>query len=164
VRPFRSARRVRGERSSRALLLIEFPLEVAQIGGVWWMQADLFEERKDVVEVSDGVERGGVLGAEGAAYGGEEEGGVDLFEGDAAVVEGRGEAPVFLPGASDGSRGAPVVVEGGADVAVAVHECWSALGVAQGRAVDREGVAVVAEPAQEGIEHGLVPRRLCHSW
>ena len=64
----------------------------------------------------------GVFGAEGAAYGGEEEGGVDLLERNAAVVEGFGKAPVFWPGAFHGAGGAAVVFEDDHHEEVAVHE------------------------------------------
>lgn len=130
MRRVRSARGARGERSVGAGLLIELPLEVAQVGGVWRIHADLVEEGKDVVKGSDGVEGRCVLGAEGAPYGGEEEGRVDLFEQDAAVVEGRGKSPVFRARVSEGAGGAAVVVEDGLDVDVAVHECaqpWGSL-------------------------------------
>ena len=110
--------------------MIELPEEVAQVSGVWRIRADLVEEGKQVVEGSDGVEGRGVLGAEGAADGGEEKGRVDLFEQDAAVVEGRGKSPVFRASVSEGAGGAAVVVEDGLDVNVSFHECaqpWGSL-------------------------------------
>lgn len=110
--------------------MIEFPLEVAQVSGVWRIRADLVEEWKQVREGSDGVEGRGVLGAEGAADDGEEEGGVDLLEQDATVIEGRGKSPVARPGVSEGAGRAAVVVEDGLDVDVSFHECaqpWGSL-------------------------------------
>lgn len=101
---------------------IELRLEVPQIAGVGWIQADLVEERKDIGEGSDGVERSGVLGAEGAPYGGKEEGGFDLLEGDAAIVEDPRQAPILGSGVAEGAGGAAIVVEDGLHVEVALHE------------------------------------------
>jgi hypothetical protein len=103
-------------------LPIEPGLEVPQIGWVGWIQADLVQERIDVVERSDGVEGSGVFGAEGAPYGGEEEGGVDLPEGDAAIVEDPGQAPILGSDVSQGAGGAAIVVEDRLHVELAFHE------------------------------------------
>ncbi len=102
-------------------LLIELRLEVPQIAGVGWIQADLVEERKDVVEGSDGVEGSGVLGAEGAPYGGKEEGGFDVLEGDTAIVEDPGQAPILGSGVAEGAGGAAIVVEDRLHVEAAFH-------------------------------------------
>lgn len=71
---------------------------------------------------SDGVEGSGVLGAEGAPHGGEEEGGIDLLEGDAAIVEDPGKAPILGAGVAEGAGGAAIVVEDRLHVEVALHE------------------------------------------
>lgn len=102
---------------------VELRLEVPQIAWVGWIQADLVQERKDVVERADGVEGGGVPGAEGAPHGGEEERGVDLLERDAAIVEDPGQAPILGSGVSQGAGGAAIEVEDGLHVEVAFHEC-----------------------------------------
>ena len=103
-------------------LLIELRLEVPKIAWVGWIQADLVQQREDVVEGSDGAEGRGVLGAEGAPYGGKEEGGVDLLEGDAAIVEDPGQAPVLGSGVTEGAGGAAIEVEDRLHVEVALHE------------------------------------------
>ncbi len=103
-------------------MLIELRLEVLQIAGVGWIQADLVEQRKDIGEGSDGVEGSGVLGAEGAPDGGQEEGGVDLLEGNAAIVEDAGQAPIFGAGVSEGAGSAAIEVEDSLHVEVAIHD------------------------------------------
>ena len=103
-------------------MLIELGLKVPQIVGVGGTEADLVEERKDVVEGSDRVEGSGVFGAEGAPHGCEEEGGIDLLEGDAAIVEDPCKAPILWAGVAEGAGGAAIVVEERLHVEVAFHE------------------------------------------
>ena len=59
-----------------------------------------------------------------------------------------------------GEAGAPPVVGQSAVVAgreAGAQGCLSALRIAEGRAVDGDRVAAMAEPAEEGIDHGFVP-------
>ena len=95
---------------------------------VGWVQADLVQEWKDVVERADGVEGSSVLGSEGAPHDGEEERGFDLLDGNAAVVEDAGQAPIFGAGVSEGAGGAAVVVEDGRHVEMAIHEFTQPVG------------------------------------
>jgi hypothetical protein len=74
------------------------------------------------VEGADGVEGSGVFGAKGAPHDGEKECGVDLLEGDAAIVEVPGQAPILGSDVSQGAGGAAVVVEDRLHVELAFHE------------------------------------------
>jgi hypothetical protein len=62
------------------------------------------------------------FGAEGAPHDGEKECGVDLLEGDAAIVEVHGQAPILGSEVSQGAGGAAVVVEDRLHVELAFHE------------------------------------------
>lgn len=85
--------------------------EVAEIGRLWLRRDQLLDHGAEIVERGDRSHGRRVVGSPRAPGGGEQESGVDNFEGDLAVVESRGEAAVCAPGEAGGAGSASVEVE-----------------------------------------------------
>jgi len=60
--------------------------EVFEVAGLWWSDTQLVNDRQQVVEAGDGLERRGVCSAEGSTGGGEDDGVLDGLQVYAAVV------------------------------------------------------------------------------
>ena len=115
----------------------------------------------EVREGTYGSQGRGVGGAQQPAGGSKEQGVFDGLQWDSSVVQLSGQQTVLATDVSRGPRGLAVGVEDLADilfpaVMVRFHAVASALGIPQRRAVDMNGVAVVAKPAQQCIHHRLV--------
>ena len=97
---------------------------------------------------------------ERAAGGSEQQGVLDGNQGHATFIKlGRQEAIGTVDGSGSPRRPA-IGAENGADVLFAVdrqsmHVSSSTLRIAQRRTFDVDGVAVVAEPAEQSFDHGL---------
>jgi hypothetical protein len=78
----------------RVLAAGEFSMQVGQIAGIRSKSEDLVEHREVVGQRVDRTEGDGALGSKGTTGGGEEEGGPDGVEWDAAGGEGGGEETI----------------------------------------------------------------------
>lgn len=112
------------------------------------------------MERAHGLKLGCIWRTEDAACGGEDERVFDSSERNAAIKESRRQNAVIAADGTGGARHEAVRVQDLADVIVfrdvGFHGRISALRFAQGWSVDLNGVAEVAQAAQERIDHGAV--------
>jgi hypothetical protein len=90
--------------------------EVVEVGRIWPSSDQLLDHGAEIVERGDRSHGRRVVGSPRAPGGGEQESGVDNFEGDLAVVESRGEAAVGAPGEAGGAGSGSVEVEDAFDI------------------------------------------------
>jgi len=94
--------------------------EVGEVGGFEGVAEDLGDHRLEVVQRSDGFERGEVGGPAATTGGRQHDRGGDDLEGDPAVEEGLGEALVVRAAAPEGIRRGTVELEDCGDEGLSV--------------------------------------------
>ena len=133
--------------------------EVTSIGGPGFGMsletAYFLNEAAEVVQGANRQQRGIVRIAIQAANGAENKSVFDDVERNAALVKSGGQEAVLAMDEAGGCRCLAVSGEHAPDVMVLgdVHNRGSALRIAQRRTIDIDGVAVMAETAQERIHH-----------
>ena len=143
--------------------VLEIP-EVGRLGfGICLEVEYLFNQSAEVMQGAYRRKRQIVRIAIQATNGTENESVFDDIEGDVAFVESGGQQAVLPIGTSGGCRSLAVCsqdlsdIVGFADWDVLHHVCGcrtaSALRIAQRGSLDMHGVAVMAEPAQECLDH-----------
>jgi hypothetical protein len=140
--------------------LIDFELEIAEVIGSDEKGKDFINDRQQVMERADGLEPGCIWRTEDAACGGQDQGVFDSRERNAAIIKRSRQNAVIAAEDSGGSGHAAIGFQDFADVIAlrefGLHGRISALRFTQRRPVDLNGVAEVAETAQERIDHGAV--------
>ena len=125
---------------------------------------DLIDHRHHVIERAYGLKRRSIGRPEDASRSGQDEGIFDDEQWDAAIVKSGGQVPVVGTDGAGGSGCAAIRIEELADVFVLrFHDglrLGSALRIAQRWSVDAHGVAVVAETAEKGFDHGPIAKKV----
>ena len=91
-------------------------LEIAEVVLTDRQLKDLVDDRKQVIQRADGLQRNGVGSAEAAAGCGQQERIFDGGDGYAAIIESCGEQSVIAPDRAGGSGRSPICVKNFADV------------------------------------------------
>ena len=144
-----------GRSGSDVLLLdaIDVELEIAEVILADAELKDFVDDRQQVVERTDRLERDGVGRAKHAAGGRQHESVFDSCHRYAAIIKNSREETIIEANSTGGSRRPPISIQHFADVIVFrdLHGCRSrvsALGLAQRGSINANGVAVVAQSAQ----------------
>ena len=140
--------------------LIDFELEIAVVVRSDMSGKDLLDHRQQVMERAHRLESRCVWRTEDAACGSQDQCIFDISARNAAIEESSRQNAVIAADGSGGAGHAAVRFEHFANVFafrdVGFHGRISALRFAQRRPVNLNGVAEVAQTAQERIDHGAV--------